>query len=122
MDAIKQIERIYAHDAPRFLALEFDDPPAATLVEVKRGDFGSFEGTALPTHAVIQVIAGNGGRADLGTLDLKTVSADALLEAIAAGLPVAHAAGLKGDDAALLGGMIRDAAMARHLTRNIAGL
>ncbi len=121
-DAIKTAEKAFSPEAPRFMALEFTDPPVTALVELRRADHRSFASTRLPTHADVVVMAANGGAADLRDLDLKKLGAEGLLDVIAKTLPTAHAAGLKGDDAALLGGMVVNAAAARHVSRNLEAL
>lgn len=118
MNPIATAQKALSPEAPRFLALELDEPPVTALVEVKRADHSSFESTRAPTHADVTVFADNGGATRLDGLDLKLLGAAGLLDAIAAALPQAHAAGLKGDDAAIMGRMIVDAAAARHLARN----
>lgn len=121
-DASKAIEQAFSADAPRFLALDLTEPPATLLVEIKRADHSSFKATRIPTHADATIYAANGGSASLGDLDLKALGVTGVLDAIVRALPVAHAAGLKGDDAALLGGMIVNAAAARHVSRNMEPL
>lgn len=121
-DASDIIAKVFKPEAVRFMALEFTDPPATALVEVRRADHHSFEATRLPTHADVTVYADNGGSADLRDLDLKQLGADGLLDVIARTLPAAHASGLKRDEAAIMGQMIVNAAAARHVSRNLEAI
>ena len=117
-DANDTIAKVFSPEAARFLALEFTDPPATALVEVRRADHSGFETTRVPTHCDVVVFSDNGGSADIRDLDLKQLGAEGLLDVIARTLPQAHVSGIKGDHAALLGQMIVNAAAARHVSRN----
>jgi hypothetical protein len=119
MTAIDTVKKVYQFDAPRFLALDFNDPPATALAEIRRSSFDSFESTVMPTHADLTVLAANGGAAEIKGVSLKSTSPEELLDMIINALPTAHAAGLQGDTAELLGKMMIDAATARHLVRNL---
>lgn len=113
------LKRIFDFNAPPFMALDLVQPEVTALVSVKRGSHADFEATATPTHADIEILAPNGGRAMIAGLDLKALGPEDLLDVITKALPQAKSVGVMGQDADLLGPMMVAAYSARHLAKNL---